>query len=260
MPKLANSIGAMIWCALRPAAFIATTSLFWFSVASVMIVASSVNFIDLAGAEMLAQEAKRRREIGGGLYFYRLKGNVRDVLVRSKRLAEIGERAVSGHARPTDPTLLADLSTDIVASALCGHERAAVLDGGITAWRSEGRALEAGRRATLADAWAVWRSLDSRLVVFGVLLALAERLTATVRPGDTVARFGGDEFTALLPMIDEPLDAVTVAQTEAAKPTTTPSATGTSIPARRSFKSRQAFLKKPYDIEDLRRTLGALII
>ena len=58
----------------------------------VLIVASSVNFIDLAGAEMLAQEAKRRREIGGGLYFYRLKGNVRDVLVRSKRLAEIGEQ------------------------------------------------------------------------------------------------------------------------------------------------------------------------
>ncbi len=43
-----------------------------------------------------------------------------------RRLAEIGERAVSGHARPADPTLLADLSTDIVASALCGHERAAV--------------------------------------------------------------------------------------------------------------------------------------
>ena len=42
-----------------------------------------------------------------------------------RRLAEIGERAASGHARPDDPTLLADLSADIVASALCGHERAA---------------------------------------------------------------------------------------------------------------------------------------
>lgn len=42
-----------------------------------------------------------------------------------RRLAEIGERAASGHARPNDPTLLVDLSADIVASALCGHERAA---------------------------------------------------------------------------------------------------------------------------------------
>ncbi len=42
-----------------------------------------------------------------------------------RRLAEIGERAVTGHARPTDPVLLADLSADIVASALCDHERGA---------------------------------------------------------------------------------------------------------------------------------------
>ncbi len=42
-----------------------------------------------------------------------------------RRLAEIGQRAASGHARPTDPALLADLSADIVASALCAHERAA---------------------------------------------------------------------------------------------------------------------------------------
>ena len=37
----ARMSGARIWCAERPAAFIATTSLFWLKVASVMIVASS---------------------------------------------------------------------------------------------------------------------------------------------------------------------------------------------------------------------------
>ena len=42
-----------------------------------------------------------------------------------RRLAEIGERAVSGHARPADPALLQDLATDIAKSALCGHERQA---------------------------------------------------------------------------------------------------------------------------------------
>ncbi len=36
-----SSSGARIWCADIPAAFIETTSLFWLSVTSVMIVASS---------------------------------------------------------------------------------------------------------------------------------------------------------------------------------------------------------------------------
>jgi NADH:ubiquinone oxidoreductase subunit F (NADH-binding) len=34
---------------------------------------------------------------------------------------------VRGTSRPGDPTLLADLSADIVASALCDHERLATL-------------------------------------------------------------------------------------------------------------------------------------
>ena len=36
-----NSSGARIWCAESPAAFIEVTSLFWLSVARVMMVASS---------------------------------------------------------------------------------------------------------------------------------------------------------------------------------------------------------------------------
>jgi SulP family sulfate permease len=56
----------------------------------VLIVASGINFIDMAGAEMLAQEARRRRALGGGLYFYRLKDAVRKVLDRGGYLADIG--------------------------------------------------------------------------------------------------------------------------------------------------------------------------
>lgn len=47
--------------------------------------------------------------------------------IGTRRLAEIGERMVAGTSRPSDTTLLADLSADIVASALCDHERLTTL-------------------------------------------------------------------------------------------------------------------------------------
>ena len=57
----------------------------------VLIVASGINFVDMAGAEMLAREAQRRRRMGGGLYFYRMKDAVRSLLSRGDYLKEIGE-------------------------------------------------------------------------------------------------------------------------------------------------------------------------
>lgn len=56
----------------------------------VLIVASGINFVDVAGAEMLLREARRRRRMGGGLYFYRLKDAARALLERGGYLAEIG--------------------------------------------------------------------------------------------------------------------------------------------------------------------------
>jgi NADH:ubiquinone oxidoreductase subunit F (NADH-binding) len=47
--------------------------------------------------------------------------------IGTRRLAEIGERFVAGTSRPTDPALVTDLSADIVASALCDHERLTTL-------------------------------------------------------------------------------------------------------------------------------------
>jgi NADH:ubiquinone oxidoreductase subunit F (NADH-binding) len=47
--------------------------------------------------------------------------------IGTKRLAEIVARRETGLARPTDPQLALDLAHDIVASALCDHERLATL-------------------------------------------------------------------------------------------------------------------------------------
>ncbi len=56
----------------------------------VAIVAHGINFIDLAGAEYLAEEAERRRSEGGGLYFISVKDTVQEQLAESGVLKTIG--------------------------------------------------------------------------------------------------------------------------------------------------------------------------
>ncbi|MGQ9862786.1 MAG: SulP family inorganic anion transporter, partial [Thiobacillaceae bacterium] len=58
---------------------------------SVVIIAPAINFVDVAGAEMLAQEARRRRRLGGGLYFWRLHDSVRRFLRQGAYVKDIGE-------------------------------------------------------------------------------------------------------------------------------------------------------------------------
>ncbi|HQS57702.1 MAG TPA: SulP family inorganic anion transporter [Gallionellaceae bacterium] len=76
---------------------------------TVMIVASGMNFVDAAGAEMLAQEARRRRKLGGGLYFYRCKDRVYQFLKKSNKIDDIGVGgffpAMSNWIKPVYATL-----------------------------------------------------------------------------------------------------------------------------------------------------------
>lgn len=59
-----------------------------------MLAATNMNFVDVAGAELLVQESRRRRDLGGDLYFYRLQPSVRSLLVQGDYLTHIDEENI----------------------------------------------------------------------------------------------------------------------------------------------------------------------
>ncbi len=84
-----------------------------------------------------------------------------------------------------------------------------------------GHALERTRRRRNGKVAVLFMDLDDFKVVndslgHGVgnmlLVAVAERLVRCLRPEDTVARFGGDEFVVLLEDVENPEDALRVAE------------------------------------------------
>lgn len=87
----------------------------------VLVVASGINFVDVAGAEFLAHEAKRRQRLGGGLYFYRLKDEVVGLLRRGGYLNDIGNdnifpvkhNAIAAIYRKLDPAICRDCKLQI---------------------------------------------------------------------------------------------------------------------------------------------------
>jgi SulP family sulfate permease len=55
-----------------------------------LLVASGINFVDLAGAQLLGQEARRRQALGGGLYIFNMKDEALQMLRRSGVFEQIG--------------------------------------------------------------------------------------------------------------------------------------------------------------------------
>jgi len=56
-----------------------------------IILARSINFVDVAGAELLAREARHRRAMGGGLYFHQMKDGAKEPLREGGYMDDIGE-------------------------------------------------------------------------------------------------------------------------------------------------------------------------
>jgi SulP family sulfate permease len=71
-----------------------------------LLVSSGINFVDLAGAQMLGQEARRRRALGAGLYIFNMKDEPLAMLRASGQLDVIG------------PENFYKLGDDVVAAVL----------------------------------------------------------------------------------------------------------------------------------------------
>jgi len=82
----------------------------------ILIDAGSINFIDLAGAEMLVQEANRLRASGGGLYFCGNRTHVCEFLRKSGFLEEIGEYHFFNTKKDAIETIYRFLDRDVCAS------------------------------------------------------------------------------------------------------------------------------------------------
>lgn len=85
----------------------------------IMVVMSGVNFIDIAGAEALVQEAQRLREGGGGLYLVRVKEEVSERLRRGGYLDRIGQNNIFQSKTQALRTIYARL--DFERCRQCNH-------------------------------------------------------------------------------------------------------------------------------------------
>ncbi len=103
----------------------------------VLILGKGINFVDIAGAEMLVQEAKRRKKMGGGLYLASMKESVLSMLAKGRYIPDIGPNNIfmgkQDALRDIYPRLDKDICRDCPArifSECRAADSAAKRDGG----------------------------------------------------------------------------------------------------------------------------------
>jgi SulP family sulfate permease len=112
----------------------------------VLLVADGINFADIAGAEMLMREARRRRRLGGGLYLVGVKQRMLEALRTGAYLAEIGPENVFRAM----PEAVEQIRRRLDA-AVCGRCERRVFPACVSAPERR-RPAAAGMEATLAAA------------------------------------------------------------------------------------------------------------
>ena len=87
----------------------------------ILIVGTGINFIDLSGAEMLANEGQRLKSMGGGLYFAELNSHVYEFISKNYLVAKIGnshffdkkKKAIAGIYKKLDREICKNCATRV---------------------------------------------------------------------------------------------------------------------------------------------------
>lgn len=80
---------------------------------SLLITSRAIGFVDLAGAELLAKEATRRRKLGGGLYLVGVQPDFCEMLRRSGQVDTVGEEQIFSHKGEALESIYPRLDTEI---------------------------------------------------------------------------------------------------------------------------------------------------
>jgi SulP family sulfate permease len=80
-----------------------------------LLLARNMNFVDVAGASLLGQEAVRRRAGGGRLYIHGLRHNAQELMERGGMLARIGEENLFRTKDQAIATIYEQLDREICA-------------------------------------------------------------------------------------------------------------------------------------------------
>jgi SulP family sulfate permease len=78
-----------------------------------LLMSRSMNFVDIAGAELLSGEAKRRRARGGALYFHGLREGASRILQRSPFVEAIGKDALQPSKREAIANIFGRLDPEV---------------------------------------------------------------------------------------------------------------------------------------------------